>query len=872
MATPSLPTPDRWKRIQDLFHQALSRPTSEREAFLEEACDDPDLRAEVESMLRAHENADDFLQGAADDLLAADTEEPSTIGPYRLLEPIGQGGMGLVYRAERSDGLYERDVALKIIRTSLDHATLKHRFEAERHALARLEHPNIARLYDAGLDSMGHPYVVMEYVDGIPIDEYCDRGRLGLNERLDLFEQVADAMHYAHQKLVLHRDLKPSNILVTDDGRVKILDFGLAKLLEPDEPTEQTQTRHRALTPQYASPEQIQGEALSTASDVYSLGVVLYQLLTGRRPHGSTTTSPYELERLTVEEPPARPSSVVNQPLEEKDETTPEILARRRGLAPESLRARLQGDLDVILMKCLRKSPDERYRSAKQLVDDLRRHRTDRPVTARTPTWRYRLSRFARRHRTAVTATLVGALCLLLGGGIAVWQAVEASQEREAAEQAEMRTAETLDFLMGLIDQGNPAESGGEELTVRDVADEAFDELRESPPDDATLHAHMAGTIGQLYSNLGRFNESEEALSMALSVGEEAFGPDHPEMADLLVERAKLHYRVSEYDAGIAAIREAEEILTAHDVDPLDLAWDGVYDMKGAFASRQGDHERSEEAYRQLHALREEHYGPDDPRTATTLVRIASAYQTRQDPVTAEDYYRDGLSVLEDHYSEPDRNLAQTRDMMATTLNARGRNLLEEGDSTEAHAYFEEAADLLQAAIDDFEALHGSDHPDVLKAQVTLASTYRRSGDLEKAKALYRETLDQQRDILPEGHARIAWTLHGIGHTFSSQGEPEEALPYFEEALDIIRSNMPSESPLLATARVAVAQTLADLERYEEAEQVYSNAYEDIRASHDFTNEHVHELRQDIADLYESWDRPAHALAYRWTITENLPE
>ena len=870
----SLPAsdPDRWGRIQALFHQATELPPAERADFLDAECDDPALRAEVESLLQAHEEAGDFLQGAADDLFAAAADEPPSIGPYRLLEPIGQGGMGLVYRAERSDGLYEREVALKIIRSGLDRETLERRFEAERHALARLEHPNIARLYDAGIDDAGRPYVVMEYVDGAPIDQYCDAHRLGLDERMDLFEQVGDAMHYAHQNLVLHRDLKPSNILVTEAGQVKLLDFGLAKLLEPDEPTEQTQTRHRVLTPQYASPEQIRGEALSTASDVYSLGVVLYQLLTGRRPHGSTTTSPYELERFVVEEPPVRPSAAVTQPLEEEDVATPEILARRRGLSPETLRDRLQGDLDTILMQALRKSPEARYRSAEQLVDDLRRHRTDRPVTARTPTWHYRLSRFMRRHHTAVTATLVGMACLIIGGSVAVWQAVEAAQERDAAEQAEMRTAETLDFLMGLIDQANPTAADGEEITVHEVADEAFEELREAPPNDATLQVHMAGTIGELYSNLGYFEASEEALSMALSTGEEAFGPNHPEIANLLAERAKLYYRTSQYDAGLEAVEQAEEILTNNDVDPLDPLWDEVYDMQGALADRQGNYERSEEAYRQLRALREAQYGPDHPQTATTLVRIASSYQTRQDPSTAETYYRDGLSVLEDHYSEPNRNLAQTRSMLSTTLNSRAQNLLEEGDSAEAQAYFEEATDLLYAAIDDFEALYGPEHPESIGTYSELAGVYRRKGDLEQAEALYRETLDRQRDALPPGHARLAWTLNGLGHALSDQGDPEAALPYFEEALDIIQANMPPESPLLATARLATASTLVDLDRHAEAESLYVQAYGDFRQGHPFTYERTHDLRQTIADFYDAWDRPAQAMAYRWTLTENMHE
>ena len=419
---------DRATTAHGLFEAALDLPPEQRAAFLDSACgDDRDLRQEVESLLR-------FLDDAhTDDLfppLIRDARAPlvlgEQIGPYRVIQEIGSGGMGVVFLAERED--VGKRVALKLVREGgLASGDRVRRFLLERRVLARLEHPNIARLLDAGVTELRVPYLVMEYVEGTPIDRYCDDHTLPVSERLDLFRTVCQAVHYAHQSLVVHRDLKPSNILVTTDGQVKLLDFGIAKLLADHSSPGLTEPRTGLLmlTPEYASPEQVRGEPVTTASDVYSLGIVLYQLLTGTRPYSLGSRTPAEVERVVSETAPDRPSAAI----------VGGDVAASRGTTAERLQRRLQGDLDTIVLKALSKEPGRRYLSAAQLSDDLRRHLDRLPVLARKDTAAYRTGKFLRRHWIGVGAAALVLISLLAGIAATVWQAQRAEAQRTVAEE-----------------------------------------------------------------------------------------------------------------------------------------------------------------------------------------------------------------------------------------------------------------------------------------------------------------------------------------------------------------------------------------------------------------------------------------------------
>jgi len=420
-----------WDRVRDLFHEAVELDTDARETLLSSlATDDPALAAEVRSLLAAHEESTGVLDTPPLSPAARTASPGDRIGPYRILEQIGRGGMGVVYRATRDDESFTQQVAIKLIDPFMRSDDILKRFRAERQILAMLEHPNIARLIDGGTAPDGSPYLVMEYVAGKPLLAWCDEHRLGVEQRLALFLDVCDAVQFAHQRLVVHRDLKSDNILVTEDGLPRLLDFGIAKLLSSEGGPAVTVTApmNRMLTPDYASPEQIRGEPATVAGDVYSLGVVLYELLSGSRPIHFTTRSPEEFLRVITQIDPVPPSQVVTRsPAGEA--------ARRRGDTTRRLRRRLSGDLDYVALRALEKDPARRYASVDQLVQDLRRHLDGFPVLARGRSTTYRVSRFVRRHRVAVVTASLVAMSLIAGLAGTAWQARVASRERDLAKR-----------------------------------------------------------------------------------------------------------------------------------------------------------------------------------------------------------------------------------------------------------------------------------------------------------------------------------------------------------------------------------------------------------------------------------------------------
>ncbi len=438
--------PEKWDQVKELFALALERDPEERSSFLREACAGDDaLRAEVESLLSSYDSAPAFLEDpAAADLLSAQSRGVTgkRMGAYRILREIGQGGMAVVYLGERDDQNYRKQVAIKMVRPGIDTEQVLQRFRNERQTLAALDHSNIVKLLDGGSGEDGAPFLVMEYVEGLPIDQYCDLHQLPIDDRLRHFREVCSAVQYAHEKLVIHRDLKPGNILIAKGGVPRLLDFGIAKLLDPGfvQTALVTRTDFRPMTPEYASPEQIRGQAVTTATDVYSLGVLLFELLTGHRPYRSTGQSLLEMERLVCETDPEKPSTAIKR-IEEKTSRdgeartaiTPESVSKQRGLHPAELQRRLRGDLDTIVMKALRKEPARRYSSAEGFSQDIERYLTGMPVRARKPTIAYRSGRFLQRHKESLGAALV---VLGIVAGIAAWQAHRVSRQNAAASPA----------------------------------------------------------------------------------------------------------------------------------------------------------------------------------------------------------------------------------------------------------------------------------------------------------------------------------------------------------------------------------------------------------------------------------------------------
>ena len=638
-------SPDRYQQVKQIFYDVIDVEPSARAAYLAEACaGDEALQREVESLLASHDDAGEFIEApAAAALTQSDEEEFASavgqrIGPYQVLREIGHGGMGTVYLATRADDQFKKRVAIKLVRRGMDSDFIVKRFRHERQILASLDHPNIARLFDGGTTADGLPYFVMEYIEGLPIDEYCDRQQLATGARLELFRTVCAAVQYAHQNLVVHRDLKPGNILITADGTPKLLDFGIAKLLNPEltgDTIDVTMTGMRLMTPGYASPEQARGETITTASDVYSLGVVLYELLTGHRPYHVSARPPLEVMRVICEEQPSKPSTAVS-----KDEVitnsdgsarttiTPAMVSRTREGQPDKLRKRLSGDLDNIVLMAMRKESNRRYVSVSQLSEDIRRHLEGLPVVAREDTFGYRAGKFVLRHKAGVAATSLIAIALMGGMITTLWQARKA--ERRFNDVRKLANS----FLFEIHDaiEKLPGSTPARALLVKRAL-EYLDSLAQESSGDLTLQGELATAyvkVGDIQgnpftANLGDIDGALQSYQKSLAI-REALLARSSNQAQARRDLTASHRRVGEIlqqkndlTGALQHNRQALQIiesLPAQELAELQNRREqaGTYEAIGDALRAAGDNAASLENYRRalqlLEALAAQH--PDD--------------------------------------------------------------------------------------------------------------------------------------------------------------------------------------------------------------------------------------------------------------------
>lgn len=539
--SPSL-TPERWKQVKGVLSAALETDPAERMSYLDSACAaDPGLRWEVENLLAMEEQnpTELFRPIPFTETGDAPARIGRRVGAYQLVEEIGVGGMGEVYRAFRADDQYKKEVAIKLVRAGQDFTFVIARFKNERQVLASLDHPNIARLLDGGTTEDGMPYFVMELVEGVPFGEYCDQHKLQVTDRLKLFLQVCSAVQYAHQRLIIHRDLKLSNILVTADGIPKLLDFGIAKVIDSvasAENLDATMSMFRLLTPAYASPEQVKGEAITTASDVYSLGVVLYECLTGHHPYGSGARAPHEMSRAVCEVEPEKPSTVIRRKEtriadDQRIEITPMSVSAVRGGAPEKLARQLRGDLDSIVLLALRKEPQRRYSSVEQFAGDIRRHLGHLPVTARRDTLGYRTRKFIVRAKAGVAAALALFVAIVGGMTATLYEARRAHQNELRAEKRfnDVRAlANSLLFTIHDAVRDLPGSTPARKLIVASAL-EYLDSLSAEAGGDASLQRELATAyerVGEvqghyLLSNLGETANALHSYQQALNLRQE---------------------------------------------------------------------------------------------------------------------------------------------------------------------------------------------------------------------------------------------------------------------------------------------------------------------------------------------------------------
>jgi serine/threonine protein kinase len=599
-------------RARDLFAAAVQHPPSERPAFLKGiAAVDPILSQELGRLLADEPEKVTPLEEptVAQELhprQTVTTAEPGTrtskaplsrqaqprveaaagtrVGAYRIVHEIGRGGMGAVYLAVRDDDEFRKRVAVKLLGRGAESEDMVRRFRTERQILAGIDHPHIARLLDGGTSEEGLPYFVMEFIDGLPIDLYCDSHLLSVTERLKLFRQVCSAVQFAHQNLVVHRDIKPKNILVTADGTPKLLDFGIAKLLNPDLSggvLEVTRLEERLMTPDYASPEQIRGEPITTASDIYSLGVLMYELLTGHRPYRLARRTMSDLTRAICEEDPARPSTIVVEvqtvvgPEDTASQITPEAVSRSREGSPERLRRRLAGDLDNIVLMAMRKEPERRYASAEQLSEDIRRHLGGLPVMARKDTVGYRASKFVQRNRAAVVGAALVAISLLAGVVVSTWLALVASEQRDAARREAEKAQQINAFVQEMLSAADPSRGsdGGRDVTVVQVLERAAALAEIDLSSQQEVQAAVKNAIGGAYFGLGLYDSAESLLRTALGSQERLLGAEHPDVALTRARLASLLATKGDLATAEPMYRESLRVLkAAYGAEHLEVA------------------------------------------------------------------------------------------------------------------------------------------------------------------------------------------------------------------------------------------------------------------------------------------------------------
>ena len=863
MAAPRSFTPAEWSRIETILDEVLELEPAAREAAIARSCgDDATLRAQVEALVAADDESSNFLETPAAEYAAdvvrvasrtTDPDHPEgpgdLIGPYKLIREVGHGGMGRVFLASRADGQFEQQVALKLVRGGPSGREILQRFLRERQILARLQHPNIARLLDGGVTSDGRPYFAMEYVAGEPITSYADAHELDLHQRLALFTAVCDAVQYAHQNLVVHRDLKPSNTLVTAEGQVKLLDFGIAKVLHQDEDedgfADATLTRIGSgpMTPEYAAPEQVRGEPVTTATDVYALGALAYELLTGRAAHALTRLTAAEVERVITQQQVELPSQAAMKPSRRKadsdsdtDDARTQRLKRRR---------QLRGDLDTILMQALQKEPARRYASAGAFVDDIRRYQRGRPIAARRDSFRYRAGKFVRRNAIGVGATCLVLTSLVAGLIGTAWQARVAS--REAAKAREVSR-----FLSSLFEVADPARANADDISARELLERGATRIESELSDQPETQADMMLLLGRISRDLSLYDRAQTLLDRSLALRKAQTGSTSDEVADVNAELARLALDRGRPAEAERLHREALDVRRRSNGAGHASVGTSMRDLAGVLSSR-GKYDEAESLVREALVLHQRAYGPEHEEIASDLENLQSTLRGRGqhdeaiaaarrclemrvkllgdehlDTATAKNnlavllYDKWELADAERLYREvlafDKRRLGEVHSNTATVTNNLAFVVRDQGQ-------YDEAERLYRTALDLDKRLFGEEHPYVATVMANLAAVLVRKGQLDEAEQLFRGSLEMFRRVYGNAHWRVGFVQGGLATVLATKGDTTAEQQY-RAALALLEKALPPRHPQIEPVLIGLGRELTRRSRAAEAEPLLRRALE----------------------------------------------
>lgn len=829
---------EHFRTLNELFDELVDLDREEQDVRIREVCADrPDLEAELRGLLAADTGRD--LERKIHDIVVSEAMaftspdlSGTELGSWRILEQLGEGGMGSVYLAERADGEYEAKAAIKLVRGGIPDTASAARFRAERQILAALSHPGVAQLLDGGSTPDGTPYLVMEYVDGKPLTEWCEAHDADVQTRLELFLKVCDAVGHAHNALVAHRDLKPNNILVTGDGEPKLLDFGIAKIVEDMEKSGDGVTRtYGIMTPAYASPEQIAGGRAGVAADIYSLGVLLYELLSGRLPIETKGLTPAQLITRVTQDVPPTVSSV-----------TPDQARRRR----------LAGDLDAIVSLALRKEPEERYPSVEALADDVRLHLQGLPIRARRDDWRYRTGKLLRRNAGVVSGS---ALLLILGvtfGINAVLQARAVARERDRAEAQRAAAERVSGFLEGLFIEADPNQATLNDVTVREILDRGAAEVLAELEEEPEIQASLALVLGRVLRGLGEYEAAEPLLDSALAVRRRSSGVTAADLAYAYQERGALAYELGDFEGAVTLHRESLALFRTEHVDASTEVASALDWLSGSLQEL-GAIEESVELGRAAVAA----YRAVDPEPnaalASALVSFTDILRTAGLAEESLEAIDEGLPMVRQVYGDDHLQVAGALNQKASTLEDLGR-------ADEAIALVEEGLDIRRATFDGphveiaasmgnlanmlyavgrgdeavpyrrrtyemFAEIFPDGHPYVAASAYSLASLLERIGRVEEARDGLEAALQAHRDVLPPGHPNLAYPLTSLGRVLRNDGALARSEALLTEAYRVRATGLPEGHWHVAASGLELGLTLDRMGRVDEAEGFLEEAY-----------------------------------------------
>ncbi len=863
----------RWEQIQALFHEVADLPDPAQRASLEAQCaEDPTLMTEVLSLLEQDARGDSLLDRDAAHVAAEVLDEgippallDQTFGPYRLKEALGQGGMGVVYLAERED--LGSVAAIKILRDAWLSPDRRERFASEQRTLAQLNHPAIARLYDADTLPDGTPWFVMEYVEGVPLTEFCEHHASSILERLRLFRAVCEAVEHAHRHLIVHRDLKPSNILVKPDGSVKLLDFGIAKQLDSLEgPVDRTRTGLRLMTPAYAAPEQILGDPVGIHTDIYTLGVVLYELLTGRLPFDLSNRTPGEAETAIIKQGRERPSAAAKE---------------------KSISRRAWADLDVLCLTAMHIEPQRRYRTVEALIRDIDHYLAGEPLEARPDTFGYRIGKFVRRNWQPVSAA---AASLLVVVSLVVFYTVRLATARNAAVAEAGRTQRIQHFMLNLFQGGDEAVGPADSLRVVTLLDRGVQEAQALDGEPA-VQAELRETLGSIYQKLGKLERADSLLGTALDQRRSLFGPDNAEVARSLVALGRLRVDQAQDEEAERLAREGLE-MSKRQLRPNDPAIASATLALGQILEERGQYAEAIEVLEEAVRLRRAAGGPPTPELASSLRELANTHyyaghlavadsldrlvlgMTRRlngerHPLVAEDLINLGAVQQEwGHYQDAERYYRQALDITqafygpnhyktAAGLTVLGRALRFEPQGND------EAQRLFERALVIRERVFGRVHPQVASTLNELGGVALARGRFDEAEALARRVLAIYRTVYGRKHAFTGVGVANLASVYMKHNQYSQAEPLFREAIGIFTETQGAEHLNTGIARIKLGRTLLRQHRYAEAVGETLAGYEILAKRTDRGVSWLVDARKDLVAAYDALGQPEKAARFR---------